>query len=118
MLLWVALAVLALSMTPGAGRTVHATPSTAGIDLAAAQQALEAWRLTDVQRTLSRSPKDADTQYIAARLALGTYKHEAAQRLAAECEKLATAGPQRSRCSEVEGEALALRVALSGDDCH
>lgn len=127
-LLRIALSVQALCMTLDASAAASGRPTAntgvntnsitnvAGIDLNAAQQALEAWRLTDVQRTLSRSAKDADSQYIAARLALGTYKHEAAQRLAAECEKLAVADAQRSRCSEVEGEALALRVALSGDD--
>ena len=96
--------------------TLGTTARAASIDLAATQQALEGWRLTDVQGELRRSQKDADTQYIAARLALGTYKHEAAQRLATECQKFATSAPAQSRCSEVEGEALALRVALSGDD--
>ncbi len=119
-LLPIALTVMALCMPLSANASsptsINRNTSTASIDLTAAQEALEAWRLTDVQRMLSRSSKDADTQYIAARLALGTYRHEAAQRLAAECEKLATAAAQRSRCSEVEGEALALRVALSGDD--
>lgn len=87
------------------------------LDLAAADAALEAWRLGEVQQLLATTNADSsDARYIAARLALASYQHTLATKLARECDRLARDNPQRSRCAEVEGEALGLQVALSGDD--
>lgn len=88
----------------------------AALDLAAADAALEGWRLRDVQQLLASSSEGADTRYVAARLALASYQHPLALKLARECARLARDNPQRSRCAEVEAEALGLQVTLSDDD--
>jgi tetratricopeptide (TPR) repeat protein len=107
-------------VAPAAAAPSPAPPprTAAPLDLAAIDAALEGWRLRDARQLLATANGSggADVRYAQARLALTEYRHVQAVALAAECARSARTDAQRSRCAEVEAEAVGMEVALSDAD--
>ncbi len=102
--------------TPAASAAAAPAVAAPALDLAAIDAALEGWRIRDAKRLLGANSMGADARYVQARLALAAYQHPQAVALAAECSRAARSDVQRSRCAEVEAEAIGMEVALSDDD--
>ena len=107
----------AASAAPAAAASAR---TAATLDLPAIDAALEGWRLRDARQLLAAAQGNgngtADVRYVQARLALTDYRHAQAVALAVECARTARDDAQRSRCAEVEAEAIGMEVALSDDD--
>ena len=110
-----ALLLMALALGSPAGRTADL------INTEALYAAVDAYRLTDLRRLLAPAPGAAppdgpNRSYFEGKLAIAEYRHADADRLATRCTQQARSVQERSRCAELGAEALAMAMALSGDD--